>query len=332
MVPVTCGADLARSCAANELNIGKQALHLQSQNVEVVLGRAEEHDQCHVVLRHLGVELACGITCISGARLSPAYAAPTIHAGTFVLPRDGRVIPAQIHTQNCFRSAFVSGPWPSALREHPAELGFNAPHEPPATSMPVNIAASIRSHGLLSDLTGFATVAGIWPRWRLQPWKAESFKSARTPELGAKTRGFMGLYLNPHEKAAVVVAVTPSRSTRVPSTSNSTSRTGLQVDIARGAEQPTVVRRRNADRRDRCHDAIRARVSDSLHCLLLRCADPPAERDAGICRDRLRIGVLRRAAVRGRGWFGCQLFSARIPQSRGTGAPVPRIHGHAPDP
>jgi len=46
--------------------------------------------------------------------------------------------------------------------------------------MPVNITVSIRSHGLLSDLTGFATVARIWPRWRLQPWKAESIKSART--------------------------------------------------------------------------------------------------------------------------------------------------------
>jgi hypothetical protein len=121
---------------------------------------------------------------------------------------------------------------------------------------PVNIAASIRSHGLLSDLTGFATVAGIWPRWGLQPWKAKSIKSARTPGLGAKTRGFMGLYLSPHEKAAVVVAVTPSRSTRAPSTSNSTSRTGLQVDIARWAEQPTVVRRRNDDRTHRSQASV----------------------------------------------------------------------------
>ena len=82
--------------------------------------------------------------------------------------------------------------------------------------MPVNIAVSIRSHGLLSDLTGFATVARIWWRWGLQPWKAELFKSARTAALGAKTRGVLGLYLKPHEKAAVVVAAAPSRSTRVP--------------------------------------------------------------------------------------------------------------------
>jgi hypothetical protein len=114
--------------------------------------------------------------------------------------------------------------------------------------MPVNIPVSIPSHGLLSDLTGFATVARIWRRWRLQPWKAESFKSARTPELGAKTLGVVGFYLNPHEKAVVVVAAL-SRSTRVPSTSNSTSRTGLQVDVARWAEQPTVVGRRNGNRR-----------------------------------------------------------------------------------
>jgi hypothetical protein len=96
--------------------------------------------------------------------------------------------------------------------------------------MPVNIPAEICSHGLLLDLTGFTTVARIWRRWGLQPWKAESIKSARAPELGAKTRGLVGLYLNPHEKA-VVVTTARSQSTSVPPTS--ISRTGLQVDVAR---------------------------------------------------------------------------------------------------
>lgn len=80
MVPVACRTDLARSRAANDLNTGKQTLHLRGQDVQVVLGRAEEHHQTHVRLSNRGVELTGGITSVSGARLCPSYAMPTIHA------------------------------------------------------------------------------------------------------------------------------------------------------------------------------------------------------------------------------------------------------------
>jgi transposase len=43
----------------------------------------------------------------------------------------------------------------------------------------------------------FATVARIWRRWGLKPWKAETFKFSTDPELEAKIRDVVGLYLDP---------------------------------------------------------------------------------------------------------------------------------------
>ncbi len=50
----------------------------------------------------------------------------------------------------------------------------------------------------------FATVARIWRKWKLQPWRSETFKFSTDPELDAKVRDVVGLYLNPPEKAVVV--------------------------------------------------------------------------------------------------------------------------------
>ena len=43
----------------------------------------------------------------------------------------------------------------------------------------------------------FASVARIWRDWNLQPWRRETFKFSTDPELGAKVRDVVGLYLNP---------------------------------------------------------------------------------------------------------------------------------------
>ena len=50
----------------------------------------------------------------------------------------------------------------------------------------------------------FATVARIWRKWELQPWRVETFKFSTDPELEAKIRDVVGLYLNPPEKAVVL--------------------------------------------------------------------------------------------------------------------------------
>lgn len=50
----------------------------------------------------------------------------------------------------------------------------------------------------------FASVARIWRDWNLQPWRRETFKFSTDPELDAKVRDVVGLYLNPPDKAVVV--------------------------------------------------------------------------------------------------------------------------------
>ena len=48
------------------------------------------------------------------------------------------------------------------------------------------------------------SVARIWRKWGLQPWRRETFKFSTDPELEAKVRDVVGLYLNPPEKAVVL--------------------------------------------------------------------------------------------------------------------------------
>ena len=50
----------------------------------------------------------------------------------------------------------------------------------------------------------FASVARIWRQWNLQPWRRETFKFSTDPELDAKVRDVVGLYLNPPDQAVVV--------------------------------------------------------------------------------------------------------------------------------
>ena len=51
---------------------------------------------------------------------------------------------------------------------------------------------------------GDATVARVWRRYDVQPWRAETFKFSTDPELEAKVRDVVGLYLDPPEKAVVL--------------------------------------------------------------------------------------------------------------------------------
>jgi transposase len=47
-------------------------------------------------------------------------------------------------------------------------------------------------------------VARIWRKWDLQPWRVQTFKFSTDPELDAKIRDVVGLYLHPPEKAVVL--------------------------------------------------------------------------------------------------------------------------------
>ena len=50
----------------------------------------------------------------------------------------------------------------------------------------------------------FGQVARIWREWKLQPWRRETFKFSTDPQLEAKVRDVVGLYLNPPTKAVVL--------------------------------------------------------------------------------------------------------------------------------
>jgi transposase len=50
----------------------------------------------------------------------------------------------------------------------------------------------------------FATVARIWRRWNIQPHRLETFKFSTDPQLEAKIRDVVGLYLAPPDNAVVV--------------------------------------------------------------------------------------------------------------------------------
>src|SRR6195952_244292 len=47
---------------------------------------------------------------------------------------------------------------------------------------------------------GHATIARVWNRWNLQPWRVETFKFSTDPELDAKVRDVVGLYLHPRRR------------------------------------------------------------------------------------------------------------------------------------
>jgi DNA invertase Pin-like site-specific DNA recombinase len=84
--------------------------------------------------------------------------------------------------------------------------------EPP----PQSLGVTHWSSRLLGDHLGisFATVARIWRKWKLQPWRIETFKFSTDPELEAKIRDVVGLYLAPPDKAVVVCIDEKSRAPR----------------------------------------------------------------------------------------------------------------------
>jgi len=74
--------------------------------------------------------------------------------------------------------------------------------EPPPASLGVT---HWSSRLLAAELgVGDATIARAWRRYGLQPWRCESFKFSTDPELEAKVRDVVGLYLDPPEKAVVL--------------------------------------------------------------------------------------------------------------------------------
>src|SRR3954468_14713619 len=131
-----------------------------------------------------GTKIAALVGCAEGTVVTwrGRYAEHGL-AGLEDLPRPGK--PAQL---------------PEALRDRVLELTLTEP--------PVQFGATHWSSRLLaSALAGegtpisHATVARIWHRFGVQPWRAGTFKFSTDPALEAKIRDVVGLYLHPPAKA-----------------------------------------------------------------------------------------------------------------------------------
>ncbi len=74
--------------------------------------------------------------------------------------------------------------------------------EPP----PARLAVTHWSTRLLAAELGVgdATVARAWRRYGIKPWRRQTFKFSTDPELEAKVRDVVGLYLNPPTNAVVL--------------------------------------------------------------------------------------------------------------------------------
>ena len=95
------------------------------------------------------------------------------------LPRPGK--PAQL---------------PEALRDRVLQLTLT---EPPDQFGATHWSSRLLATALAGEGTpiSHATVARIWHRFGVQPWRAQTFKFSTDPALEAKVRDVVGLYLHP---------------------------------------------------------------------------------------------------------------------------------------
>src|SRR3712207_5789470 len=102
------------------------------------------------------------------------------------LPRPGK--PAQL---------------PEGLRDRVLELTLT---EPPTQYGATHWSSRLLASALAGEGTpiSHATIARIWHRFGVQPWRAETSTFSTDPELEGKIRDVVGLYLHPPEKAVVL--------------------------------------------------------------------------------------------------------------------------------
>jgi transposase len=128
-------------------------------------------------------------------------------AGTMeIAERTGTVRQTVITWKHRYRAEGVAGLDDRPKPGRPARIDETeivlATLEPP----PEVLGVTHWSSRLLGNQLGLSnvTVAKVWKRWGLQPWRSETFKFSTDPELEAKVRDVVGLYLDPPEKAVVL--------------------------------------------------------------------------------------------------------------------------------
>src|SRR3954452_19511393 len=94
-------------------------------------------------------------------------------------------------------------PLPEGLRDRVLELTLT---EPPIQFGATHWSSRLLAAALAGEGTpiSHATVARIWHRFGVAPWRARTLKFSTDPALEAKVRDVVGLYLHPPEKAVVL--------------------------------------------------------------------------------------------------------------------------------
>src|SRR3954466_11091352 len=134
-----------------------------------------------------GQQIAAMVGCAEGTVVTwrGRYAEHGL-AGLDDLPRPGK--PAQL---------------PEALRDRVLELTLTAP---PTQYGATHWSSRLLAAALAAEGTPIShvTIARIWHRFGVQPWRAGTFKFSTDPQLEGKIRDVVGLYLHPPEQAVVL--------------------------------------------------------------------------------------------------------------------------------
>ena len=123
-----------------------------------------------------------------------------------IVARVGVSKPTVIAWKKRYASAGVAGLDDRPKPGRPAQIDevavVLATLEPP----PRKLGVTHWSSRLLAEQLDISNVwiAKIWRKWGLQPWRRETFKFSTDPQLEAKVRDVVGLYLNPPDKAVVL--------------------------------------------------------------------------------------------------------------------------------
>ncbi len=94
-------------------------------------------------------------------------------------------------------------PLPEALRDRVLELTLTAP---PTQYGATHWSSRLLAASLAAEGTPIShvTVARIWHRFGVRPWRSETFQFSTDPQLEGKVRDVVGLYLHPPERAVVL--------------------------------------------------------------------------------------------------------------------------------
>lgn len=147
----------------------------------------------------------------------------TVSAGYVERARIVLAVADGVGTSGAARQIGVSRPTVIKWRDRFAALGIDGLADEPRSGRPKSVddaailAATLEpppeslavthwSSRLLGRHLGVgdATVARAWRRYGVKPWRRETFKFSTDPELEAKVRDVIGLYLNPPAKAIVL--------------------------------------------------------------------------------------------------------------------------------